>query len=411
MTPDATRGQDVGGLFRHDPEAARQVARRVLATIDELLPRMTTAYREEIPEYGALDAGVVEAEVAPVSREVVEEFFSAILTEGEPDPTVPVDFRAAGRRRLEIGVPLDSALHAFRIAGRVVWNAVVEATQPGEEHVLARLAGDWIDYVDRISSAFAEAYLSASHEQLRRADARRRAVLDAVLAAGDAAELAAVASRWSVTLARAYVPMLVEDDHSSGLIDRLLDAAPPHTLAGTRGHRLLALVPAPGADIPALARAVGARLAARGEAAPPGPVLATEVARAETLLEAAAAAGRHGGVLAPDDLLLEQLVTDSPRLAEVLRHKVMDVFRERGDEHLLGTLRRYLACGSVPETAREDCVHVNTVAYRLKRVRELTGLDPRVPAEAAQLVLGLTAMDVAEFAERADGEAGHGGDR
>jgi DNA-binding PucR family transcriptional regulator len=35
-------------------------------------------------------------------------------------------------------------------------------------------------------------------------------------------------------------------------------------------------------------------------------------------------------------------------------------------------------------------VHANTVLYRLKRVRVLTGLDPRVPAEAALLVLGLS---------------------
>lgn len=398
---------EVADLFRHDPEASRRVAKRVLATIDELLPRMTDAYRREIPEYAALDEAVVRAEVTPVSREVVEEFFSPILSGGEADPTVPLDFRAAGRRRLEIGVPLDSALHAFRIAGRVVWDAVVRATQPGEEHVLARLAGDWIDFVDRTSSAFAEAYLSASHEQLRRVDARRRAVLDAVLAAADAGELAAVASRWSVTLARAYVPMLVEDEHSSGLVDRLLDVAPPHTLAGTRGHRLLALVPAPGADIGALALALGVGLVARGNAAPPGPALATEVARTETLLRAAAASGRRDGVLAPEDLLLEQLVTDSPRLAEVLRHKVMDVFRERGDEHLLSTLRRYLACGSVPETARDECVHVNTVAYRLKRVRELTGLDARIPSEAAQLVLGLTATDLADLTgEGVDGTTG-----
>ena len=43
----------------------------------------------------------------------------------------------------------------------------------------------------------------------------------------------------------------------------------------------------------------------------------------------------------------------------------------------------------MPETARHEHVHVNTVAYRLTRVRELTGLDPRVPDESALLVLGL----------------------
>lgn len=34
-------------------------------------------------------------------------------------------------------------------------------------------------------------------------------------------------------------------------------------------------------------------------------------------------------------------------------------------------------------------MHPNTVAYRLKRVKELTGLDPRVPRDATMLVLAL----------------------
>jgi len=34
-------------------------------------------------------------------------------------------------------------------------------------------------------------------------------------------------------------------------------------------------------------------------------------------------------------------------------------------------------------------VHANTVGYRLGRVRDLIGLDPRVPRDAALLVLGL----------------------
>jgi sugar diacid utilization regulator len=55
----------------------------------------------------------------------------------------------------------------------------------------------------------------------------------------------------------------------------------------------------------------------------------------------------------------------------------------------VATLRRYLETGSVPDTARREMVHANTVSYRLGRVRDLTGLDPRVPRESALLVLGL----------------------
>jgi len=55
----------------------------------------------------------------------------------------------------------------------------------------------------------------------------------------------------------------------------------------------------------------------------------------------------------------------------------------------MATLRTYLETGSIPETARREVVHSNTVGYRLNRVREITGLDPRTPRDSALLVLGL----------------------
>ena len=43
----------------------------------------------------------------------------------------------------------------------------------------------------------------------------------------------------------------------------------------------------------------------------------------------------------------------------------------------------------VSDSSRVLFVHANTVAYRLQRVRDLTGCDPRVPVQAALLVLAL----------------------
>ena len=59
---------------------------------------------------------------------------------------------------------------------------------------------------------------------------------------------------------------------------------------------------------------------------------------------------------------------------------------------VVSTLRTYLRCGSIPETARLESVHPNTVAYRLRRVAEISGLDPRIPNDAAQLVLAMAAV-------------------
>jgi DNA-binding PucR family transcriptional regulator len=131
-------------------------------------------------------------------------------------------------------------------------------------------------------------------------------------------------------------------------------------------------------------------LTAWGRPAACGRALLEEVRQVEMLLLTSIAEGHTEGSFGPDDLLVEQLLLGNERVADALRRRVGDILLTRdGSGVLVGTLRTYLATGSIPETARREVVHVNTVAYRLGRVRELTGLDPRVPADSALLVLGL----------------------
>jgi sugar diacid utilization regulator len=114
------------------------------------------------------------------------------------------------------------------------------------------------------------------------------------------------------------------------------------------------------------------------------------VQHVERLLLTALAEGRTTGAFGPDDLLVEQLLLGNERVAGALRRRVVELLEARDPGGVVvQTLRTYLATGSVPETARRELVHANTVGYRLGRVRDLTGLDPRVPQESALLVLGL----------------------
>lgn len=375
----------------------RAIARRVLDALVDVLPRMGATYQREIPEYARLSAEQLESEVLATSRRFVETYFARVSAGGTATEPDLGDMADAGRRRLEMGVSLDSALHAFRLAGRETWQVVVDTVHVGEEAALGPLAAGWIDYMDRASSRFAEGYLAASNERLRRVDARRCAIVDALLHAGDPGELAAVTAQWSINLAPHYRPVLLSGDDVAVRIDALVQQAPDGTLVGRRGDGVLALLTDDDADPRILAKAVNARLTTFGRAVTPGPELAVEVRHIDTVLAVAVRAGNLEGVFGPDDLLLEQLLAGSARMASDIASRVLDpLVAHDPDGVLAATLRTYLACGSIPETAAQQVVHPNTVAYRLRRVATLTRLDPRVPVEAALLVIALAARGGAQ---------------
>jgi hypothetical protein len=376
----------VSGLRAVRNDSVGALAERVLADLDGVVERMGEAYRQEIPEYAALSQGQLAVDVLPVSRRLVTTFLACVVEARSLTPRELEVFEQSGRQRLMMGMPLESVLHAYRIAGREAWSALCAAVAPGETALLADLGARWIDIVDRTSSALAQAYLAASHERLRHVDARRRELVEALLTATDPSEVAAVSLRFSTVLAPEYVPVLIAGSGAAAGIDALLGDAPAGTLGGHRGNRVLLLLPH---------RSDGLRrrpdnLTCWGRPAKCGRALLEEVQNVERLLLTALAEGHEAGYFGPDDLLVEQLLLGNERVADALRRRIADVLVARDPGRVVvQTLRTYLETGSVPETARREMVHANTVGYRLGRVRDLTGLDPRIPRESALLVLGL----------------------
>ena len=369
---------------RGDGTAA--LAERVLADLDGLLERIGQMLQAEIPEYQELSAGQLALEVLPVSRRLVTTFLACVVESRSPTPRELEVFAQSGRQRLMMGMPLESVLHAYRIAGRETWAALCSHLAASEVGLLADLGSRWMDIVDRSSTVLAQAYLAASHERLRHVDARRRELVEALLTATDPSEVAAVSLRFSTVLASSYVPVLIAGAGAAAGIDKLMDQAPAGTLGGHRGDRVLLLVPN---RLDAWRHRDG-QLSCWGRAATCGRALLEEVQQVERLLITAQAEGHVSGDFGPDDLLVEQLLLGNERVGQALNRRVLDVLVARDSAGVvLSTLRAYLDTGSIPETARREQVHANTVGYRLGRVRELTGLDPRIPRDSALLVLGL----------------------
>jgi DNA-binding PucR family transcriptional regulator len=96
-------------------------------------------------------------------------------------------------------------------------------------------------------------------------------------------------------------------------------------------------------------------------------------------------------------LLFRALASDPAEVRAFYEDTVAPVIRYDDQYHtdLLSTLEAYLAndC-NMNATAREIYAHRHTVAYRLQRVRELSGLDPMISEDRERLSLGLKAYRI-----------------
>jgi PucR C-terminal helix-turn-helix domain/GGDEF-like domain len=109
--------------------------------------------------------------------------------------------------------------------------------------------------------------------------------------------------------------------------------------------------------------------------------IARSYGQARRTIDAVVRLGRQGQVVAFEGLGIHRLLLQVPDLAE-LRSFAAEILgqlggqeRQRGTE-LLTTLACYFRENSSPQrTARSLHVHPNTVAYRIRRIQEITGLQ------------------------------------
>lgn len=179
------------------------------------------------------------------------------------------------------------------------------------------------------------------------------------------------------------------------LLEHVLTLRAPDAVVAAREREVVAIVPVrtPGAggleEIRRLGRGCADALAARqpevgllmgvGGAAHGPEAIARSYGQARSAVDTASRVGRSG-VIAFEDLGIQRLLLQVPDLRE-LRTFSVDVLgrlaAEGPEQHrdLLATLVAWFeATGSPQRTARVLHVHPNTVAYRLRRVEEITGM-------------------------------------
>jgi sugar diacid utilization regulator len=120
--------------------------------------------------------------------------------------------------------------------------------------------------------------------------------------------------------------------------------------------------------------------------------IAVGYAEAREAAEIASGTGIRGRAVALEDVLVDHMLRSSPhaqRMLDAMLKPLLEYDRLHHAE-LGETLRAYLAADTnLTKSAELLMVHPNTVVYRLRRIRELTGRDPRSVDELMILFLAL----------------------
>ena len=178
--------------------AAEPLATRVLANVCHLTDDLVAAIQGENPGYRS--AGVVPLDDLWHSchdnlTRVLELVADPPARGRTPDVDPRFDAaRATGRRRAEQRMPIDDVLRSFRIGGRLVWEALIEAARKDgsvDTDALLGMATRVWEVVDSTSAQVTAAYHEMERDLLR-ADEQRRAVLWEGLLHGRGTDLAFV---------------------------------------------------------------------------------------------------------------------------------------------------------------------------------------------------------------------------
>jgi sugar diacid utilization regulator len=344
--------------------------------------------------------------------------------------------RENAARRVHLRVSLEWFLHAARIWGEELWEAVVASAgseRPGEREAAIRIASILMRQVDVLSRVAMNAYLDETTDR----GLLRRDLLDALISGqGEGPAVQCQARALHLTLAESYVVVVVRDAEMHGevgqdeplssrvALDRIVATTrsrvqPPASvgsaLAGVRNGDLVVLYPVTGpGELAAvrehcleLARTLTADLHI-GMSGYHGGRRAIGAAYAEARDAAALASrlGIRGRALSIEDLLIDHMLLASAharRILEATLRPLSDYDREHGSE-LLVTLGAYVrAHFNLTRSAEFLTVHPNTVVYRLRRIRELSGRDPHDVDDLMLLTLGLKARELYAVGETYEG--------
>ena len=401
-------------------DAATGLYLRVEREVPRLARRMIDTFVAEIPLYGLLPREQLEGEILAITDANLRLFFTTLRESRRLTSDELAEVRTSAARRAEERVPLDAVLSAYHVGGRIGWQALVEAATEEETGALVAAGERVLAYVQQVSAAVASAYLEEQQTIYGEERDARRGLASALLN-GEPAE--ALAARLGAPVAPTYLVLALrlgthadEADKSVGgavaarrKVRRVQDA-----LDGWAGEHVLGLLePAGGSallpvEVDEIETSAGrlAELMERLQAAAGAEVLAgaapavgaqdipRAAAQAQDVARLARQLGHAAGGFVLRDVLLEYQLT-RPSDAQSELSSLLDPLDRNPD--LPHTLAVYLGHDlDRRSTAAALHVHPNTLDYRLRRIVELTGLDPSTSRGLQLLGAALAARQLSE---------------
>lgn len=363
----------------------RAVQARVLAGSGHLARRISDALQREIPAYASLGESQRQ-ETEAISRWGVQRLLELWVEDGRLGEADLRQFHGIGVARGTDGRPLSAVLRAYRVAA-VEASGLVRDSGVAELDVEDVLAMNVVllESLDALSEALSAGYAAATERLATDRDEVVRTLTQDLLA-GRQTSAAALEDRTrllGLTLPSRLTITVVGSpgsDVTAGDVAQLLTTAAPDglVLSTTRQGVGVVLHERP-LDLGVDVRSRGRRTCRFDDVALtdlPATFRLAEVAVRHAPAGVGPRASSSTGALLEADALLVALLHGQPAVdPAVFTEAALRPLLEPDAAHLLAGLQAFLDHGTAAAAAQGLGLHPQSMRYRLRRVREVTGRD------------------------------------
>lgn len=357
---------------RRDAAAAAALCERLLDDLDGLSARLTRLVRTQIRGYAPL---------AEVEHQWNVRDTAAMLLSGLAEGTGPTAAQlrvveAATLRRAGQGIQVHEVIASFHVCAREIWDEL--RLSAANDAALISLAGPLWDWIHALTSAVADAYADAAGRLNLEAAVQRQRFVE-LLRSGDPDAAVPLARELGFDPGGGFTAIASPVDHwAHGLLEplqRQLQRRPGTHVAALHGRMLFVITQGGETGLAEAIAELGGPAGLLGVGLGRDGLHGAAASMTDAELAARRASAARRVVRFERDWLSATLADSAARLRPLLQPAERAAVAH---PDLAETVLAYADAGfNAKATAERLHLHANTVAYRLNRWHELTGLDPR----------------------------------